>query len=244
MADGVRRNAYMVSSAIASAARNAASSANGYYNNFYSSGYYMASGFAAGISGGAYKSKVAARAMADAAVKAANNALGIHSPSRVMYKVGQYTVMGFVNALNNNAKSVQEASIGIAKSAENGIASAMSAIGNVLSGDLNVEPVIAPVVDMSNAKDGLQSLNSLLNPITGTRLGEITANINERIGRLDIRDRNSQTSNADIVTAINQLESAMYNMQVVMDTGTTVGVLENGMDRRLGMKALYKDRWN
>lgn len=244
MAQGVRGNAYRISNAIASAARSAASSAGSYYNSFYNAGYYMASGFAAGISSGAYKAKTAARAMAKAADQAARNALGIHSPSKVMYQVGSYTAMGFIKALNDNVKNVYSAGTGMAESAENGVSKAVAMIGTLLSDDLNVQPVIAPVVDMSNATAGLQAVDSLFNTSPNVRLGKITADLNARVSRLDIRDRNAQISNAEIVDAIDRLESAMYGMQVVMDTGATVGALKNGMDQRLGMRSSYRDRWN
>ena len=244
MAQGVRGNAYRISNAIASAARSAASSAGSYYNSFYNAGYYMASGFAAGISSGAYKAKTAARAMAKAADQAARNALGIHSPSKVMYQVGSYTAMGFIKALNDNVKNVYSAGTGMAESAENGVSKAVAMIGTLLSDDLNIQPVIAPVVDMSNATAGLQAVDSLFNTSPNVRLGKITADLNARVSRLDIRDRNAQISNAEIVDAIDRLESAMYGMQVVMDTGATVGALKNGMDQRLGMRSSYRDRWN
>lgn len=244
MAEGVRGNAYRISNAIASAARSAASSAGSYYNSFYNAGYYMASGFAAGISSGAYKAKTAARAMAKAADEAARNALGIHSPSKVMYQVGAYTAMGFVKALYDNVKNVYSAGTDMAESAENGVSKAVAIIGELLSDDLNVQPVIAPVVDMSNATAGLQAVDSLFNTSPNVRLGRITADLNARVSRLDIRDRNAQISNAEIVDAIDRLESAMYGMQVVMDTGATVGALKNGMDQRLGMRSSYRDRWN
>ena len=244
MANGIRSGAYRMTSAVGSAASRAASSARDYYSNFYNAGYHLATGFANGIDSGAYKAKTAARAMANAAANAARKALDEHSPSKVMYKIGDYAVQGFINALYNGVSEAYNSSEAVGDAAKNGIMSTLSAIGSVLSGDLNVEPVIAPVVDMSNANAGIQAVNSLFDGTPNKRLGQITADINARLGSLRVKDINRSTSNAEIVSAITNLEDAMYNMQLVMDTGALVGSVGNRLDRQLGMKTLYKGRGN
>lgn len=244
MANGIRSGAYRMTSAVGSAASRAASSARDYYSNFYNAGYHLATGFANGIDSGAYKAKTAARAMANAAANAARKALDEHSPSKVMYKIGDYAVQGFINALYNGVSEAYNSSEAVGDAAKNGIMSTLSAISSVLSGDLNVEPVIAPVVDMSNANAGIQAVNSLFDGTPNKRLGQITADINARLGSLRVKDINRSTSNAEIVSAITNLEDAMYNMQLVMDTGALVGSVGNRLDRQLGMKTLYKGRGN
>lgn len=99
LASGISSRKGAVISAIRSAVSSASSTIRAYYGSFHSSGSYLASGFANGISSSSYKASVAARAMANAAKTAAQNALDIHSPSRVFYKIGQHVVNGFTKAL-------------------------------------------------------------------------------------------------------------------------------------------------
>lgn len=102
-ASGVRSTRPSASSAGSYIASGATSSMNA-YSSAYSAGSYTAQGFADGIrSGSAIIASVAASA-ASAAEQAMRKKLDMHSPSRVMQKLGEYTAEGF--AIGFESKSL------------------------------------------------------------------------------------------------------------------------------------------
>ena len=93
----------------------------GAYNEAMTAGRLVAQGFAQGISIGTSSVAQAARSMASAAVKAARQAMDIHSPSRVMMRIGEYAGEGFVNGLTAYSDYSYNAGMTLAESVVEGI---------------------------------------------------------------------------------------------------------------------------
>ena len=108
-ASGIDSNRFAVTAASERMASAAASSVNQYRNSFYNAGLYMMSGLASGIYSGASSAIRAAAYVASAALSAARATLGIHSPSKEFEQIGEYTIAGYVNALQEGAKDVRSA---------------------------------------------------------------------------------------------------------------------------------------
>lgn len=72
-------------------------------------GKNLAAGFAQGIADNQSKITKAAKDAAKAAYDAARKELDIHSPSKVMMKIGAFYDMGFAEGINKNANKVMEA---------------------------------------------------------------------------------------------------------------------------------------
>lgn len=244
MANGIRNGGSRARNAASSMAYSAARGARVGYSSFYEAGAYAARGFANGISANAYKAEAQARAMANAASRAAKKALNEHSPSKVFYQIGDYAGVAFVNALHDNIKPVYDVSMAMANSATNGIHAAINQISKVLNSDLDAQPVIRPVVDLNGINAGTMAINGMNRQLQGLHIGSYGMTLTERISGSNIRNKNAMYSNQDVVEAIDRLEASMYNMEMVMDTGALVGSIENKMDQRLGMRALYKGRGN
>lgn len=91
--------------------------------------------------------------------------LGIHSPSRVMYRFGRYVVIGFANGMRNNekyaVKSVNSFARAIKTAYGNGPITVESKVDTVIGG-LNTTPVIRPVMDMDALKGEVARANRLL----------------------------------------------------------------------------------
>ena len=187
----------------------------GYQSSFYDAGSYLVTGFCNGISSNSYKASLKAKAMAATAKYAAEQALGINSPSKVFYKIGSFTVEGFVNALNNT-KQVFKAGVGIAESAKNGISNAISKVTELLNNSTDSEPVIKPVLDLSDVESGASTIGGFFDNIgVGANLTAISSSMNAR----------SQNGvNGDIVSAINKLRKDLGNVG-----GTTNNYNVNGI---------------
>lgn len=203
-AAGLAKSATTVANNAKAAALSAVSRIRLCYSNFYNAGSYVVSGFANGISANTWRAEAKAKAMAKAAEKAAKKALDEHSPSRVFYKIGDYAGLGFVNALSDHASTAYSASTVMADSARQGLSDAMSKVNNILSGDMDVQPTIRPVLDLSDVRSGAGAINGLLG--NGVTVGAM-ANVNA-IGSM----MNQNGQGDDVVSAINRLRKDLGNL--------------------------------
>ena len=175
------------------------------YADFYSAGAYLVEGFAQGITAQTFAAEAAASAMASAALAAAKAALDINSPSEEMYEVGDYSGMGFVNALMDYAAKAYKAGYRMANKALSGVSNAISHINDVITSDIDTQPTIRPVLDLSDISSGVGTISNMLgfSPSIGmlTNVGSISAMMN----------RNQNGSNDDVISAINNLGRKLSN---------------------------------
>lgn len=163
LTNGVKSGVGNVNGAFTSKLDAAVKAARAYHNSFHDAGAYAAKGFAAGIRDNIGSAANAAAQMAKAASDAAKKNLDIHSPSRVFRKIGDYVGQGFVLGLNQTEKRVGEAAASVGNSAISGFQTTLGDMKKVLSTDVNIEPSITPVVDMSGITRQSSNISSLLN---------------------------------------------------------------------------------
>lgn len=202
--NGVLSGKSRVSSAFGSALAAALSTINGYRSAFYSAGAYLVSGFANGISANRYKATAQAKAMARAAANAARRELDEHSPSKVGYEIGDFFGIAFVNAIADNTKRAYAASEGLANSAKTGLRSAFDKVGRIISGEVDVNPTIRPVLDLTNVRSGANAINGMLGlqPSVG-----VLANVGAVSSMMSQYGQNG--GNDDIISAIADLGRKM-----------------------------------
>lgn len=187
--------------------------------------------------------------MALESVKAVKETLEINSPSRVFRELGNYTGLGFVNGLRDYADKSYSAGANMADSMKSGLSNAMSAVGDLMSSDMDMQPTIRPVLDLSNLMGRADELDSLFYP-------QKTMNL---VGQASLAFRSAEdggesvltVDNHDIVEELRFLRSEMTamadrmkRMQVVLDTGALVGEMAAPMDAALGQRSIYKGRGN
>ena len=124
-------------------------------------GKNLINGFIDGIKDMASSVVSAAKGVVSSAIDGAKNLLGIHSPSTVFYGIGEYSGEGFVNALDDYGDKTYKAGSEMAESAKNGLRNAISKIGDIISGNIDSQPTIRPVLDLSNVESGSRKLNAL-----------------------------------------------------------------------------------
>ena len=177
------------------------------YTAFYSGGAYLVDGFVAGMNDNSFKATLCAATMASDALKAAKKTLGIHSPSKEFYKVGYFANKGFVNALADGIKLSYNGGSRIADSAKKGLSDAISKVADVVNGDVDMQPTIRPVLDLSDVKSGAGSISRMFNG--GASIG-LRSNINAISNMMNQNSQNGDTS--EIVSAIDKLREDIGNM--------------------------------
>lgn len=132
------------------------------YQEFYNAGQYLVKGFANGIDEYTWYAEARAAAMARAAARAAERELDINSPSRVGERIGGFFGMGFVNSIIAYADKSYAAGTEMAAAAKNGLSNAISKVRDFVGGNIDVQPTIRPVLDLSEVRLGAHTLSALL----------------------------------------------------------------------------------
>lgn len=189
-------------------------------SEFSSAGADLVDGFASGISANTYKATAKARAMAQAAAQAAKDELDINSPSKVFRAIGTSVPEGFAAGIDKFAGLVKMSSTSMADTAVGTVSKTISTLADMVSTDIDSQPTIRPVLDLSDIKSGARSLNGLLG--MGSSIG-VSANIGAISSMMNNRIQNG--NNDDVVSAINKLGKGLAGMSG--DTYNINGITNN-----------------
>lgn len=195
-------------------------------------------------------------------------ALQIHSPSRIMARLGGFVTEGLAIGIEENTELVANASKNLASTAISGLKDAIKAATNLTDLGIDINPTITPVLDLSNIEAGSTQLDKLTNGWNGigistsSTLASSAANsFNKTSMAKASMALETQNGLSLLKSAINSLESresdekldTIVGMmtefmpligqgQVVLDTGATVGALAPRMDAELGRRASMRGR--
>ncbi len=198
-ASGVKSGSSATRSAFSSALSGAVSNARSYYGSFYSAGSYVAQGFANGIKDNRYKAETQARIMAQNAATAAAKALKINSPSKVFRAIAYSIPEGFAQGIDRKSGMAKESAVSMANMALNSTKDAISRIAEYVNSDIDTQPTIRPVVDLSDVTAGANAIDGMLTmqPSIGvlSKARSISSMMNE----------NQNGDNSDVISAIKDL---------------------------------------
>jgi hypothetical protein len=121
----------------------------------------------------------AAKGVISDAIQAAKNLLGIKSPSRVFAEMGRYVDEGFVVGMQAYAGRVVNATKDLGRSAVSSMSNVIKNISDVIDDNINAQPTIRPVLDLTNVESGAGRINSML---SRTRAMAVSASMTGRYG--------------------------------------------------------------
>ena len=104
----------------------------------------------------------AAVEMAVEALEAAKNALGIASPSKAFMELGYYSDEGLAQGFTKYGAVVREAAAETAYSAVDELTGVFGRIADIVDGNIDLDPTIRPVLDLTNLQFGASQIGSLL----------------------------------------------------------------------------------
>lgn len=181
-----------------------------YYTIFYNIGSYLVDGFASGIDKNTYKASATAKAMAEAAATAAKKALDEHSPSKVGYQIGDYFGVAFVNAIGDYVEKAKDIGKELGNSAKGGLQNSILQLKDIVTGDLQLQPTIRPVFDLSEIQNGIDKTDSLLNGLNGNRISTSFELANQAQNHMEYAG--TQADNNQMKVAVEQLNKAVDNL--------------------------------
>ena len=129
------------------------------YQNWYTAGAFLDIGLAAGIRSGESNVITAATDVATKAIKAAKDAMQIHSPSKVTYGFGRFFDLGLSNGIYDYADRVAKATETISNQALSAAQIIAENIAATMDEDFEYEPTIRPVLDMDEVDSGLNAFD-------------------------------------------------------------------------------------
>lgn len=164
-------------------------------------------GFVSGLTSSDMLEKLKSAGVTDAkkvlegysSVKGAN----INSPSKAAKKLGVYTSEGLYVGIMSYSDRLYHAGESVANNAKDGLSKAVAKISSMINSDMDVNPTIRPVLDISDVADGVGQINSMFN---GQSLG-LTANLNAISSSMAKKNQNGTTN--DVISAIKDLSSSL-----------------------------------
>lgn len=187
-----------------------------YYSQFKSAGSYLVDGFCDGISENTWKAEARARAMAAAAAEAAKDELDEHSPSKVGYRIGNFFGLAFVNAISDYADKSYKAGTNMAAAAKNGLSNAISKIREFVDGEMEVQPTIRPVLDLSEVRSSAGQLTAIL---SRSQAMKISSSMNrETIGEIQNGDGTPSVGNSYSFVQNNYSPKALSRIDIYRQT--------------------------
>lgn len=194
------------------------------YTDFYNAGKYLVEGFAAGITANTYLAEARARAMAAAAARAAERELDEHSPSKVGYRIGDFFGLAFVNAISDYADKSYKAGTNMAAAAKNGLSNAISKIREFVDGEMEVQPTIRPVLDLSEVRSSAGRLTAIL---SRSQAMKISSSMNrETTGEIQNGDGTPSVGNSYSFVQNNYSPKALSRIDIYRQTKNQFSALK------------------
>lgn len=106
--------------------------------------------------------------LADIIVKAIKKKLKIKSPSEVFKEVGSFMIQGLATGLTASSKLVTTAAENVGSAAIDAMKKSMSGLSAALTSEINAQPMITPVLDLSQVRQEARTMSDILDkvPIT------------------------------------------------------------------------------
>lgn len=198
LADGIRRN----SAAMRAAGGNLASA--------------IIEGITGGLSDGVNAVIEGAKGMAKSALDAAKNLLGINSPSKRFYEIGGWTAEGFADGINHGAPDAASASSAMGLAALAAMQDAFAQIVSTLESDMDFNPVITPVLDLTDIRKNMPEVESLMGDVSvpAGRSYNQASSISEGISDAEVY-ANQQAGDPGVNLTFNQTNTSPESLSEV-----------------------------
>ena len=205
LAAGIRENSSYAESAANSAVSNAANSIRGFYGSFHESGSYVGIGLINGLNSQYQAVYNAGYRLGQAAIAGERAGQQSHSPSKLAEQSGVWVGEGLIIGVDSMGSKVYEAGESLGENVTSSLSSVISKASDLFEMSMDAEPVISPVVDLTNVKAASNSMDSMFSDLS------IGTNANLRAVDVMMSNR-GQNGNSDVVAAINRLGKKLSNM--------------------------------
>lgn len=222
---GAQANANGLANAFITPINNALVMIRGYYQQFYNAGMYLDQGMAEGIASNASVVAQKAADVARQAYEAAMQELDAHSPSRLFMKVGSYVALGFANGITNDGDAVEDSASEMARNALDTTKNAIAMIADAVDSNIDAQPTIRPVLDLSDVESKAGLLNTLFSSNQAMSIG---SRMNARSNASEIQNGDSTPQSAPVYKfeQNNYSPKALSNIEIYRQTKNLFSAME------------------
>ena len=176
-----------------------------FVDDFESSGKDLGDGLINGINAKQQEVYDAAYALGQKAVQGEKDGQASNSPSKLTYKSGIWFGEGLVNGIHHMSSDVYGEAKNLGTTATGGLSKAIAKISDVINSDIDTQPTIRPVLDLSGVAAGAGRINGMfdMNPSVG-----VMANVRSINSSMANRQNGV---NRDVVSAIKDLGRQLGN---------------------------------
>ena len=174
--------------------------------SFSSAGKDLGDGLVEGINSKQFAAYNAGYNLGQKAVQGEKDGQKSNSPSKLTIQAGKWLGEGLVIGIGKMTKSVYNAGHNMGKVATDTISNAISKVSSFVNSDIDAQPTIRPVLDLSDVSAGANAINSMLGMSPSVGVLSNVRSINSMM------NRNQNGANDDVVSAINDLGKAISNM--------------------------------
>jgi tape measure domain-containing protein len=137
-------------------------------NNLYNAGIQSAQGIVRGLQSQESEIRKEMAKIGRQMIAALKRELKIKSPSEEFAEIGRYSMEGMAKGFTDSTNVVADAVDGAAKDALTAMKRSMSGISDSMAAEIDPNPVITPILDLSQVRSQAQELSALTNtvPIT------------------------------------------------------------------------------
>ena len=203
--DGVKSKWPGIVEAVKGAVNSAVNAVSGMGTKLLQAGKDLIQGFMDGIKSKAQAVWDAAVGVGQKAIDGVKHILGIASPSKVFKQLGKYTAQGMSIGLDKYAYMAEESAGDLASGVLNNVRNPLRNVADILNGEIDVNPKITPVMDLSNVMEGNKLLTNMIadhDMQINARSGSIAGSVGKIQNRYD---------NSDVIAAVNGLKESLNN---------------------------------
>ena len=186
-------------------------------------GKNLIAGFIEGVKAKAQDLINAAKGVVEDAIEGAKALLGIKSPSRVFKQIGIYCDEGMIIGLNSMAGAVSKASEGVGEGAINAVSNTIANIADVINNDIDAEPTIRPVLDLSNVTSGVRQIDAAF---SRTQALSISASRSQKEDEIQNGETTSSKGNTYQFTQNNYSPKALSRVEIYRQTKNQFSAME------------------
>ena len=173
-----------------------------------SAGKNLGAGLVEGINAKQQAVYNAAYKLGQKAVQGEKDGQKSNSPSKLTIQAGHWFGEGLVIGIEKMGSKVYSAGYTAGDTAVQAMSGAIARISDIVNGDIDAQPTIRPVVDLSNVRSSAGTINSLFGATQSIGTSANISAINSMMNQ-----RNQNDVNSDIIDAINKLRKDVSNIE-------------------------------
>lgn len=203
--DGIKQKWPGIVEAVKGAVNSAVNAVSGMGTKLLQAGKDLIQGFMDGIKSKAQAVWDAAVGVGQKAIDGVKHILGIASPSKVFKQLGKYTAQGMSIGLDKYAYMAEDSASELASGVLNSVRNPLKNVADILNGEIDVNPKITPVLDLSDVMEGNKLLTNMI--------ADHDIQINARSGLIagSVGKIQNRYDNSDVISALNGLKESLNN---------------------------------